>query len=71
MSSNIIGQSQKKSTAPSEKVAPNKEVEKGIGTLDDIEEPVVMVNNKVIEELEPKASEYSVTPPQKKKQGMV
>ena len=46
---NIIGPYPNKSLAPSDKVAPSEEVEKGSGTLDDIEELVVMGNTKIAE----------------------
>ena len=55
MSSNIIGPLPKKSVAPSdkvapgEKVAPNGEVEQWSGTLDDIEEPVVTIRQKYLD----------------------
>ena len=44
--SNIISPSEKKSVAPSEKVAPSERDEKGSGTLEDIKEPVVMICRK-------------------------
>ena len=47
MSYNIIDPYPKKKVAPSEKVAPDQEVEKGIGTLDDIAEIVVTDNTKI------------------------
>ena len=43
MSSNIFGPYQKKPVAPSEKVAPSEEAEKGNGTLNDIEKTVVTI----------------------------
>ena len=49
MSSNIIGPSQNISVAPSEKVAPSEEVEKGSGNLDNIEEPVVTICQKYLD----------------------
>ena len=46
ISSNIIDPSPKKSVAPSEKVAPGQEVEKGSRNVYDIEEPVVTICQK-------------------------
>ena len=46
MSSNIICPFPNKSVSPNEKVAPSDEVEKISGTLDDIEEPVVTIRWK-------------------------
>ena len=60
MSSNIIDPPPKKSVSTREKVAPSEQFEKGSGYLDDIEDPVVTGNNKVIEELELNACNYSV-----------
>ena len=46
MSSNIIDPSPNKSVWPIEKVAPSEEVEKGSGTFDNIEYPVVTIRQK-------------------------
>ena len=46
MLSNIIGPSTKKSVAPSEKVVPSEGIKNGSVTLDDIEEPVVNIFRK-------------------------
>ena len=43
MLSNIIGPSLKEKVAPSEKVPPSEEFEKGTKMLDGIEEPVVKI----------------------------
>ena len=67
MSSNIIGPSPNKLVIPSEKIAPSEGVEKGSGTLDYTEEPVIMGNAKIIEELELKSCNDSVTSNIKKK----
>ena len=54
MSYNIIGPSQKKKVALSEKIAPSEEVEKVTKTLDDIEEPVVTICRKCLDNFQGK-----------------
>ena len=65
MSSNIIGPSPREKVAPSEKVTPTEEVEKGIKTLDDMD------NTKFTEKLELPVHNDSVTPNNRKKKKRV